>query len=301
MEFHFRPGDWVEVRPIAEILATLDAQGTYEGLPFMPEMVPYCGHQFRVYRRAEKIFLDRRDAVARLTNTVFLEGVRCSGQSHGGCQMGCLAFWKEAWLQPAAAAKATNASPVASPSIDTKHLPTMKGDKFYCQATELFNCATRLPWWDVRQYVRDFRARKMTVGEWTGMMTLLVRNKLRRAVGLKECGMVKGPLSKTPRISLGLRPGELVRVKSREEIEATLDTTGRNRGLGFAPEMVHFCNGTYRVLRRMDHIILEWSGEMHQITDTVVLDGVTCNGMSRRCCPRNCHHLWREAWLQRLE
>ena len=43
-----RAGDWVEVKSPLEIAQTLDANGTLEGLPFMPEMVAFCGHRFRV-------------------------------------------------------------------------------------------------------------------------------------------------------------------------------------------------------------------------------------------------------------
>jgi hypothetical protein len=39
---------------------------------------------------------------------------------------------------------------------------------------------------------------------------------------------------------------------------------------------------------------------MQPISDTVILEGVTCNGVSRRGCPRDCHQLWREAWLKRV-
>ncbi len=45
---NLRAGDWVEVKSADEILATLDAQGCYEALPFMPEMLQYCGRRFRV-------------------------------------------------------------------------------------------------------------------------------------------------------------------------------------------------------------------------------------------------------------
>ena len=48
----FFPGDLVTVRPLDEILATLDEQGTLDKLPFMPEMRTFCGRQFRVSRRA---------------------------------------------------------------------------------------------------------------------------------------------------------------------------------------------------------------------------------------------------------
>ena len=91
-----RVGDVVEVRSQREILATLDSDGKHEGVPFMPEMAEYCGRRFRVYRRAEKVFLDHHFYVAGLKGTVLLEGIRCDGASHGGCQMGCLMFWKEA-------------------------------------------------------------------------------------------------------------------------------------------------------------------------------------------------------------
>jgi hypothetical protein len=141
----------------------------------------------------------------------------------------------------------------------------------------------------------------MGIKEWTGMLALLVGNKLRRGCGLREHGLVIGCTAKTINASLGLQPGELVQVKSRREIETTLDSLGRNRGLGFSPEMAKFCDCRFRVLRRIERVIIEWSGELRQITNTVILDGATCTGMARRCCPRDCYHLWRESWLRRVE
>jgi hypothetical protein len=49
------PGEWVRVRSFAEISATLDGEGRLDGLPFMPEMLRYCGKRHRVFRRVEKI------------------------------------------------------------------------------------------------------------------------------------------------------------------------------------------------------------------------------------------------------
>ena len=49
-----RVGDWVEVRPKEEILATLDKDGRLDGLPLMPQMLKYCGQPFRVYKVAHK-------------------------------------------------------------------------------------------------------------------------------------------------------------------------------------------------------------------------------------------------------
>src|SRR3954453_12921045 len=95
-----RPGDIVEVRSPAEILATLDSSATLDKMPFMPEMVSHVGRRYTVTRRVDKIC----DTIAstgsrRMHATVYLEDLRCDGSDHGGCQAGCKLYWKEAWLR----------------------------------------------------------------------------------------------------------------------------------------------------------------------------------------------------------
>ena len=51
---NLRVGEVVEVRNEAEILSTLDRDGRLDGLPFMPEMLQFCGQRFRVYKSAHK-------------------------------------------------------------------------------------------------------------------------------------------------------------------------------------------------------------------------------------------------------
>ena len=48
------PGDLVEVLSADQILRTLDAEGTLDHLPFMPEMVEFCGKRFTVSKRVLK-------------------------------------------------------------------------------------------------------------------------------------------------------------------------------------------------------------------------------------------------------
>ena len=101
----FRKGDVVEVRSVGEVLATLDGSGALEGLPFMPEMLEFCGKTFRIARRAEKTCVDGHPEAFREfknNNVVLLEELRCSGKAHGGCQRGCMLFWKEQWLRKVA-------------------------------------------------------------------------------------------------------------------------------------------------------------------------------------------------------
>ena len=90
----FRRGDAVTVRSLEEILATLDADAKVDGAAL------HAGNDslsaastFRVYRRAEKTCVEGL-GMRGMKNTVFLDGLRCDGSAHGGCQRGCLFFWK---------------------------------------------------------------------------------------------------------------------------------------------------------------------------------------------------------------
>jgi hypothetical protein len=101
--------------------------------------------------------------------------------------------------------------------------------------------------------------------------------------------------------TLELQPGEWVQVKNREEIIATLDGRGRNRGLEFTPLMLPFCGRSFRVKQRAARIILETTGKMREMENTVILEGVTCDGFTKLGgCPRAVYHLWREIWLRRI-
>src|SRR5271166_5806102 len=97
----FRAGDLVEVRSKEEILATLDEGGCVGGMPFMPEMLQFCGQRFRVEAVAHKTCDTIKQVRGlRLQSSVHLAGVRCDGSAHGGCQAGCNLFWKDQWLKP---------------------------------------------------------------------------------------------------------------------------------------------------------------------------------------------------------
>src|SRR5262245_7411651 len=100
----FRAGDVVRVRTKGEILATLDENGCLEGMPFMPEMLQFCGRSFRVAAVAHKTCDTVRKTTEpgrRLSSAVHLVGTRCDGSAHGGCEAECNLFWKDAWLERA--------------------------------------------------------------------------------------------------------------------------------------------------------------------------------------------------------
>jgi hypothetical protein len=117
-----------------------------------------------------------------------------------------------------------------------------------------------------------------------------------------EGGRVTG---KTPSLRLDLQPGELVRVRPLEEILQTINVARQNRGLGFAPEMVRYCGGTFRVRSRVKQILDEKTGKMMTFgNECVILEDVICRSEcsgKRMFCPRSIYPYWREIWLQRVD
>jgi hypothetical protein len=99
---------------------------------------------------------------------------------------------------------------------------------------------------------------------------------------------------------LDLRPGEWVKVRSRAEIQNTLNPAQRFKGLYLMPEMWKFCGRTFRVFKRLDSMMIESTGRIVKIKNTVLLEGVHCDG-GERPCDASCFHFWREIWLTRVK
>jgi hypothetical protein len=322
-----RSGDIVEVRSEEEILRTLDADGKLDGLPFMPEMLSFCGQRYRVRARAHKA-CDTIDwqQFRRMESAVHLEDLRCDGSAHGGCQAGCLLFWKEAWLRPADPQEAerttTPGADAAGASKEVLLGATRIGTNeagetlFSCQATELTRASKGLlPWWDPSQYVQDITSGNSTPPRVVRALLVGLFNRFQQANarflprfclirGCKRYPFIEGTATNggTLSASLDLRPGEIVEIKSREEIFATLDEGDKTQGLRFDGEMLKHCGRRARVLRRIEKIIDEKTGRMLTIKrDCVILDGVICTGDYHRSCPRAIYPYWREAWLRRVE
>ena len=342
-----RVGDWVEVRSKEDILKTLDRNGRLDGMPFMPEMFRFCGKKFQVLKGAHKT-CDYSGPVARarrVVGTVHL-ATRCDGESHDGCQAGCLLYWKNAWLTPV-----DHADNDASPSNVIRHgqksssaMPSDgcresdvaactraadpdKGERTYvCQATEVPRATTPLAWWDVRQYVEDYVSGNVSISRLlTSLIYSMYYNLSQAGIGLgapmrwlyeemrplwggsrwPKAGGVIPEGQPTPTRTLGLEPGELVRVKSHEEILATVTVSNVNRGMYWDAELVPYCGGTYRVLKRVTKIIDEKTGKMLEMKNPcIILDSVVCQARytsGRMLCPKSMYPYWREIWLERIE
>jgi len=311
-------GDLVEVKSAAEILATLDADATFQKMPFMPEMVPFCGQRFRVYRRADKVC----DTIAlnhtsrSPGDTVILVMERCTGDAHGGCQAECRMYWKETWLRrvdeddatPAPIAPADEA--IAELVALTTAATSREGDggtiRYRCQATQLVDASTKLSLRDPASYTRELTRGNVPTLEWTRVMIRAVNMQTRTKFGRLPLAPLRGASSKSPTYPLlDLQPGEWVRVKSPEQIEKTLTDKGMHRGLWFDREFLPYCGKVFKVRQRVTQIIDEPTGEMrHFSSDCIMLEGTACSGElspGRWFCPRNIQIYWRECWLERVD
>ena len=169
--------------------------------------------------------------------------------------------------------------------------------RYSCQATRLLDYTRPLKWWDARQYVQAYRSGNVSLSELTrGLIYLLYFvGTLARSErygnasrwlydrfqiiwrGLPFPGrsgtIPVGQL--TPRHDLNLAPGDLVRMKSYDQIRATLDTTSKNRGLSFDAEFVPYCGRIFRVRTRVERFVDEKTGIMRTLkTPAIILDGV---------------------------
>lgn len=97
-------GEWVRVRPHAEILSTLDARGALKGCRFAVGMKAFCGQRMKVARVVERFFDEAHGRMLRGRHLVLLEGAYCDGSiSPGtqGCDRLCFYFWRAEWLERA--------------------------------------------------------------------------------------------------------------------------------------------------------------------------------------------------------
>lgn len=314
----FFAGDRVVVRSPQEILSTLDSNGALDGHPFMPEMLDCCGKSFRVHRRVEKTCVDVEPPVESnrrfaKNDVVTLEDLRCDGGGHDGCKRGCRIYWKEAWLRPADGPE-TVVPVVEAALAELRARLKVKADeqRYFCQSTELLRSTEASPGrmkpWLVRIAFRQIRQGDLSALETAKLFFRWLRLRLHRAIAGDD--RLRGPHTNgTPVAVLDLKPGELVRVKTFDQIVATLDRKKRNRGINICHEMTRCCGAVAEVRYRVTRLIEERSGKMRELKHSVTLqnprgepslcDECLCYG-EMGDCPRGELMYWREIWLERV-
>jgi hypothetical protein len=221
--------------------------------------------------------------------------------------------------EAAAAAAEPSAGQASRETLDraTRVGVNEAGQTLYsCQATELKRASQGpLRWWEASQYVQDVSSGNSNPGRVARALLVGLFNRFQNAnarflprfcliKGCKRYPFIEGRATNehTASAPLDLQPGEIVEIKSKDEIFAMLNEKDETQGLRFDAEMLKYCGRRARVLCRIERVIDEKTGRMLRIKrNTVILDGVICTGDYHRSCPRAIFPYWREAWLRRVE
>jgi hypothetical protein len=309
-----RRGDVVALRSPREILETLDGAASLAGVPFMPEMLGCFGRRFTVTARVERAC----DTITgsgplHMPDTVLLDGMRCDGGGHGGCQAACLVYWKESWLRRVGDGE-RHVSFAADESFERLRALAVGGtrpetppdgdaDVYRCQATELLRSTTPLGWWNARSFLREVTCGNVSPWTFARVSVRLVLEEIVWRLGLRKPTPFQrygdSPAEPEP---WGVHPGQRVRVRPASEIRDTLDASGKLRGLWFDREMLPYCGTEAVVKAKVERFVDEKTGTMVNLaSDCFILDGVVCEGHLSRArwfCPRAIYSWWREAWLE---
>jgi hypothetical protein len=102
-----------------------------------------------------------------------------------------------------------------------------------------------------------------------------------------------------------LRAGDVVEVRSSQEILATLDAEASLDALPFMPEMIQYAGKRFTVSHRVEKICdtVKESGppQSRRMRDTVLLDDLRCDGSGHDGCQAGCRIYWKESWLRRVD
>jgi len=186
-------------------------------------------------------------------------------------------------------------------SIDSSNKQTFHPTSFTCQSRGIVDASSPLSRWDLRRYMWNLTSGVYRPLEYLQTVLTSFSNRVHKLLNQPKDTKLAGRLRRTPTKSLDLQPGDPVKVKSKGEILQTLDYNGRNRGLEFTLEMEKHCGKIFRVLKQLDKMIVEQTGTLREISNTVLLEGAFCDGKAHRACPRNCYCLWREIWLEKIQ
>jgi hypothetical protein len=100
---NLQPGEWVQIKSEPEIAQTCDTRARNRGLTCDFGMRQYCGGQYRVRNRLDRMILETTGEMKQMGSTVILEGINClCWWNHvGGCPRNDFVYWREIWLERA--------------------------------------------------------------------------------------------------------------------------------------------------------------------------------------------------------
>ena len=97
---NLQPGERVRVKPKHRIEPTLNAASRNRGLYFDRDMLRFCGAEYTVKARLERVIVEKTGKSIQLTTPcIVLEGVTATGEYLGFNPENEHIFWREIWLE----------------------------------------------------------------------------------------------------------------------------------------------------------------------------------------------------------
>lgn len=128
-----------------------------------------------------------------------------------------------------------------------------------------------------------------------------IRRRIEHVITAVIRRIKKSPLPAVQKTALEINPGDLVRVRSKEEITSTLNSWNEYKGCAFIDDMWDYCGTTQRVFKKVRNFIDERDYRMKRVNGLVILENVFCQGTRvLGNCDRSCFFFWREEWLEKL-
>jgi hypothetical protein len=100
------------------------------------------------------------------------------------------------------------------------------------------------------------------------------------------------------------KPGDVIRICSKDQILKTLDKNNKLEGCVFMNEMWQYCGSRQKILKKVEFFFDECQFRMRKTRNVVILEGLHCSGKIpafKQKCDRFCYFFWKEAWLEKIE
>lgn len=125
-----------------------------------------------------------------------------------------------------------------------------------------------------------------------------LKNKLSKRQISKDKIVFKPELEKVT-----IRRGDIVKVRSKEEIWSLLDEQEKYKGCPFMENMFDLCEKEYKVLKEVSYFYDENKQKLCKCKDLFILKGAHCSGRKRlylELCDLNCFFFWHRDWLVKI-
>ena len=95
-------------------------------------------------------------------------------------------------------------------------------------------------------------------------------------------------------------PGDKVIIRSKYQVQGTLNAWGELKGCSFLPEMWQYCDTKQTVLKPVKRFVDERDCRVKKVKGVYLLEGIICEGFELYGgCDRSCFYFWREEWLEK--